>query len=283
MKSYRQGFTLIELLVVIAIIAILAAILFPVFAQAKLAAKGAASISNAKQIGLAVIMYGSDVDDCAPLEVVWDDPSAQYTIGGHGFNPWSYQIMPYTKNADMFEDPLVQGNEHSAGTNLTVWYGYNPQYAYNYTLMSPWVGGTPNGLKATPMSSISKPADYVMATNCFQHSTWSANGLFWWGEGQILPIYGVEGPDCNSNPNYCASNWGTGSGYASWLSNNYTEGAFTGGVALRKGGSAVVAFTDGHTKAMTPGDLAAGTNWTKDLNANDLHRTDASKYRWADY
>src|SRR5580700_9880381 len=59
----RAGFTLIELLVVIAIIAILAAILFPVFAQAKNAARGAACISNMRQIGLASMLYVGDNDD----------------------------------------------------------------------------------------------------------------------------------------------------------------------------------------------------------------------------
>ena len=63
MRWLKKGFTLIELLVVIAIIAILAAILFPVFAQAKLAAKKAADLSNQKQAGLAQIMYCGDNDD----------------------------------------------------------------------------------------------------------------------------------------------------------------------------------------------------------------------------
>src|SRR5579862_9447937 len=62
----KKAFTLIELLVVIAIIAILAAILFPVFAQAKLAAKKAVSLSNQKQIGLGVILYTNDYDDMYP-------------------------------------------------------------------------------------------------------------------------------------------------------------------------------------------------------------------------
>ncbi len=62
----KKAFTLIELLVVIAIIAILAAILFPVFAQAKSAAKKAVSISNQKQLGLSLIMYADDADDMYP-------------------------------------------------------------------------------------------------------------------------------------------------------------------------------------------------------------------------
>src|SRR5512140_1359513 len=66
MNQRARGFTLIELLVVIAIIAILAAILFPVFAQAKLAAKKTTDLSNLKQLGLGAIMYSADNDDYFP-------------------------------------------------------------------------------------------------------------------------------------------------------------------------------------------------------------------------
>ncbi len=62
-KQPTSGFTLIELLVVIAIIAILAAILFPVFAQAKMAAKKTVALSNEKQVGLSILMYNNDYDD----------------------------------------------------------------------------------------------------------------------------------------------------------------------------------------------------------------------------
>src|SRR6478752_6317103 len=105
MSLKARGFTLIELLVVIAIIAILAAILFPVFAQAKAAAKGAASISNSKQIGLADIMYQSDYDDVVPNYISWR-PDAPVTIGGCGVVTWAQAQMPYMKNGAMMNDPL---------------------------------------------------------------------------------------------------------------------------------------------------------------------------------
>jgi prepilin-type N-terminal cleavage/methylation domain-containing protein/prepilin-type processing-associated H-X9-DG protein len=284
MLKRNNAFTLIELLVVIAIIAILAAILFPVFAQAKLAAKGAASISNTKQIGLAVIMYAGDYDDSPPLEVLWDDQGAQFSIGGHNFSPWSYQVQPYIKNANVFEDPLVQGNTGaSPGSNLTVWYGYNPQFGYDYTLLSPWTGASPQGEESISFSSLSKPADFVMATADFQHSTWNPQGFAWFGPGQHLPEYGVEAPDCNDDPLFCWNSWGTNSEQSGWLANNFTEGSNTGGVSLRKNGDAIVAFCDGHSKVMTPGRLAAGTNWTPTLDNGALVQTDKSVYMWGDY
>lgn len=98
----RNGFTLIELLVVIAIIAILAAILFPVFAQAKMAAKKASDLSGIKQIGTATMIYLSDYDDVFPLVEFWN-PAA--TADSYR---WSSVLClgPYIKNTQIFLSPV---------------------------------------------------------------------------------------------------------------------------------------------------------------------------------
>ncbi len=95
----RKAFTLIELLVVIAIIAILAAILFPVFAQAKMAAKKSADLSNTKQIGIAINLYLSDSDDMLPPSNHRLDPAGNYELH------WSSMILPYMKNEQIFVSP----------------------------------------------------------------------------------------------------------------------------------------------------------------------------------
>lgn len=92
--SNKAAFTLIELLVVIAIIAILAAILFPVFAQAKEAAKKTGCLSNHKNLGLAVMLYTTDYDDTLNLLQIVD---------GTGQTRWYEMIYPYVKNGDKFD------------------------------------------------------------------------------------------------------------------------------------------------------------------------------------
>jgi prepilin-type N-terminal cleavage/methylation domain-containing protein/prepilin-type processing-associated H-X9-DG protein len=102
----RSAFTLIELLVVIAIIAILAAILFPVFAQAKLAAKKSVALSNTKQIGTGMHLYLSDYDDVTP---------SVYSVDGRSIDV--YQLFqPYVKNMGIFfSDEWRMTNGSSAG------------------------------------------------------------------------------------------------------------------------------------------------------------------------
>ena len=98
----KKAFTLIELLVVIAIIAILAAILFPVFAQAKEAAKKSADLSNMKQIGTSMAIYLSDSDDVYPSAYYYNNDAS--AVGG--YTHWSGMIMPYVKNLQIFVSPV---------------------------------------------------------------------------------------------------------------------------------------------------------------------------------
>jgi len=94
-----QGFTLIELLVVIAIIAILAAILFPVFAQAREKARQTPCLSNQKQIGTALMMYAQDNDEYLPVRYGAIDP-----VDGHQIS-WKDMLVPYIKNMGVYKCP----------------------------------------------------------------------------------------------------------------------------------------------------------------------------------
>jgi prepilin-type N-terminal cleavage/methylation domain-containing protein len=96
--SPRRAFTLIELLVVIAIIAILAAILFPVFAQAREQARATTCMSNTKQIGLAMNMYLQDYDENFALELAYDSTDQKYNV-------WVGSIQPYIKNSGILSCP----------------------------------------------------------------------------------------------------------------------------------------------------------------------------------
>jgi prepilin-type N-terminal cleavage/methylation domain-containing protein/prepilin-type processing-associated H-X9-DG protein len=113
----RRGFTLIELLVVIAIIAILAAILFPVFAQAKAAAKQSACLSNTRQLGIALSMYTTENDDqlffmAHAVDVSRVQPSVPF--GATRENRWWNQIQPYLKSMDILVSPSDSGRRPHA-------------------------------------------------------------------------------------------------------------------------------------------------------------------------
>lgn len=102
----RNGFTLIELLVVIAIIAILAAILFPVFAQAREKAKQSACLSNVKQIGMAMRLYADDFDNNYVSVYDW---TQDVTGDGKLDNVcWANKILPYAKSRSIFACPAVK-------------------------------------------------------------------------------------------------------------------------------------------------------------------------------
>jgi prepilin-type N-terminal cleavage/methylation domain-containing protein len=111
------GFTLIELLVVIAIIAILASILFPVFARARENARRAACLSNVKQMGLAAMQYTQDYDERLP-------PS--YDAGTPTFKCWFELLQPYTRSTQLFFCPSdSKANSSAPLTHQNISYGWN--------------------------------------------------------------------------------------------------------------------------------------------------------------
>lgn len=139
----KRAFTLIELLVVIAIIAILAAILFPVFARAKLAAKKTQDLSNMKQIGTATQIYLADYDDVYMQAYYYnnDSGSSENGAGVGGYTQWSGMLQPYVKNLDIFVSP----GDQNGGLAPTCYVGDNRGY------------GAPGG--QTPQASCSSTQD----------------------------------------------------------------------------------------------------------------------------
>lgn len=134
----NAGFTLIELLVVIAIIAILAAILFPVFAQAKDAAKKAASISNMKQVALAGVMYANDSDDVF-TPMVEDNARANAADGIDYDASWMLKLQPYVKSLRLFYSPNARNQTDPALTTtprrsngIITSYGMLPRWRYAF-------------------------------------------------------------------------------------------------------------------------------------------------------
>ena len=123
----RRGFTLIELLVVIAIIAILAAILFPVFAKAREKARQTSCLSNVKELSLAVLMYAQDYDERFPVHLVTSD---WWTAHNCDFC-WQDSIQPYVKNTQIEDCPSSNlGTFHInsgrlAGQDVHISYAWN--------------------------------------------------------------------------------------------------------------------------------------------------------------
>ncbi|MCW3094478.1 MAG: prepilin-type N-terminal cleavage/methylation domain [Chthonomonadaceae bacterium] len=130
-----SGFTLIELLVVIAIIAILAAILFPVFAQAREKARQTSCMSNLKQLGTSVIMYVQDYDETFPSGRVSQTDTAAQLAAHHG-QGWGGQVYAYVKSAGVYKCPddstqtIAASGATPALTPVSYLFNYNiPTYA----------------------------------------------------------------------------------------------------------------------------------------------------------
>lgn len=290
--NVRRGFTLIELLVVIAIIAILAAILFPVFAQAKQAAKGAASLSNAKQTGLAAFMYEGDTDDRSPMHGSWQ-ADAPITIGGCGHVTWSQSCMPYMKNGDMLMDPLATAETPPAGWPPALWQAIFPQYGMNHVVWSGMSSAPGNGggtcadpWRPTPAAStaIGRPADVPLFVSKPGSRDEGGSGTLWWyGPGTLISSTIVDPPDCNTIIEWCFGNWGNGGNWSILLANGNQEvGRYTGGNSRRRALNHVVMFGDGHASAQKAGKMSVGTNFQDNITFpnGSLVVTNAAVYRW---
>ena len=156
----RRGFTLIELLVVIAIIAILAAILFPVFARAREAARSTACRSNLKQLGVAFQMYSQDYDETLPVR--------GYPDGAGRYFYWGHLLQPYIKNVQLFECPSNQLGKRPIDMQTAL----APTIATGFAV-NPRVTDPPLSL-----AGFNAPADKIIVGE--RTSTWGNAGMAWW-------------------------------------------------------------------------------------------------------
>jgi prepilin-type N-terminal cleavage/methylation domain-containing protein/prepilin-type processing-associated H-X9-DG protein len=212
----RRGFTLIELLVVIAIIAILAAILFPVFAQARAKARQATCLSNLKQIANATAMYVQDYDETFPVWA-WTPERAVPRPDGTtylGKVTWPLLYMPYVKNQQVFtcpSDPRVRNAVCSANGTTCAWskpfpmsYGTNLR-VHKCVDSSQCATGTP-----LAMAAIDAPADTYWIADVWDGSpigieSGPVSGCTWGGRqtsGVDRMIWTVNAVSCASSGGY---------------------------------------------------------------------------------
>lgn len=277
----KSGFTLIELLVVIAIIAILAAILFPVFAQAREKARELTSLSNEKQLGLAFVQYLQDYDQTYPLTEL-------YEFNG---GSWCNEILPYIKDLDVFTAPEdsvdIPGGlwGHSISYSVNGWQGSTvlpagnvSNYTYGVVALGDcWAlvnsnsgdcagsGYINGGAVAVLDSKVQEPAASILLAENFSSDVKYSAGYGWlgingsgdfWATNVFLGSqnYGVGDAGDQGFPINIPNDVGTTPGEP-WPS------GITGGVSAHYSGTArtnsamaMFCFCDGHVKAMHPAD-----------------------------
>jgi len=197
----RRGFTLIELLVVIAIIAILAAILFPVFAKAREKARQTSCLSNVKQLGLGVLMYAQDYDERLSGTYI-------YEVAGdvNWLFSWGVLALPYIKNSQIFRCPSGSAASGWAGSDALV--PSNSYWAPDQTFC-------PLSNSRYSLGAIDSPADTIMFLDT---NTNSGGWEFWLGAastGQTYSDYIVN--NTASARHNDGRNYAFADGHAKWL------------------------------------------------------------------
>jgi len=268
MRGSKRAFTLIELLVVIAIIAILAAILFPVFAQARERARAAGCLSNGKQLGLALMMYSQDYDEVFPASFA--EPPRQNCPGNTGSFPIPFdgQLMPYIKSDGLFACP---GDGHAlqgwlAGAAGDFW-------DCRYTL---------NGQAGLRRRSYG----YVGQINTAVARPDSNTGVSVWGQGKAMAELSNPGDTIAfAESNTDAEAWVLGTPWGSMFTNcdawklagrirgNATDEQIGNAIGCGPGGvwnnkpfkghfdKSTFVFTDGHVKAFGFRQVAQNDFW----------------------
>jgi len=268
----RKAFTLIELLVVIAIIAILAAILFPVFAQAKEAAKKTQTISNTKNMGTATIIYSTDSDDVFPLAMSFDGAANAWR--------WNFIIrVPAGWTGG------VQNTEPRKTEDSGQW--ANSMYAYTKNWDIYQGAGLPDATVVAVAAPVAKPAKVTMTYNGLLHGysgTAAASPatlpLLYTGTGKQNALgFAIANPGlrcdsvgaaCQYNPGRHPQTGAVGVGGAMFFIQGCNVGTSTGPSHKVHSDDAVWVYTDGHVKTGKMGmqSTPADTDYRVDPNTD---------------
>ncbi len=205
----RRGFTLIELLVVIAIIAILAAILFPVFARAREKAKQTSCLSNMKQLVLGAQMYVNDNDDTlfGHIQGAGAVPPVPYLT-------WAQQMYPYVNNEQLFVCPSTPNNDFFVGD------GYNRDYVFGYG-MNYWLTYYYYRNYESTLSKCTRPAQTIWFTDCKFYVVYPAYYLYTYPTNATYGVNGSARLDVRHND---GANVGFLDGHAKWMNRQTLEG-----------------------------------------------------------